>query len=84
MISIFIGNVIMGCIMVVIIFDENLGILGNQIFIVLVLFGIMGIIVGSSDNINFNYYFLFKIIEQNFGIGNLGQNDVIVFLFNFF
>lgn len=84
MMSMFMGNVIMGCIMVVIMFDENFGIVGNQIYMVLVLFGSMSIIVGSFDNINFNYYSLFKIIEQNFGIGNLGQNDVFVVFFNFF
>ncbi|XP_024383811.1 probable acid phosphatase [Physcomitrium patens] len=83
MTSTFTGNAITGRTMVVITFDENSGTSGNQILTALVPFGTMGITVGSSDNTNFNHYSLLKTIEQNFGTGNLGQNDVTASPFNF-
>ncbi|KAL3684019.1 hypothetical protein R1sor_002041 [Riccia sorocarpa] len=83
MTSTFTGNAITGRTLVVITFDENSGTSGNQIYTALVPFGSLSITVGSTDNTNFNHYSLLKTIEQNFGTGNLGQNDVTASPFNF-
>ncbi|KAL3683644.1 hypothetical protein R1sor_001666 [Riccia sorocarpa] len=83
MTSTFTGNAITGRTLVVITFDENSGTSGNQIYTALVPFGSLSITVGSTDNTNFNHYSLLKTIEQNFGTGNLGLNDVTASAFNF-
>ncbi|KAL3683645.1 hypothetical protein R1sor_001667 [Riccia sorocarpa] len=83
MTSTFTGNAITGRTLVVITFDENSGTSGNQIYTALVPFGSLSITAGSTDNTNFNHYSLLKTIEQNFGTGNLGLNDVTASAFNF-
>ena len=32
--------------------------------------------VGTTDNTALNHYSLLKTLENNFGLGNLGKNDV--------
>ena len=81
--STFTGNAISGRTLVVIIFDENSGTAGNQVYAALVPFGTMNVVVNSTDNTNFDHYSLLKTIEQNWSLGNLGTNDVSAVPFNF-
>lgn len=65
---------------VLVIFDENSGTIPNQVYA-----AIAGKAVtnpGTTDNTALDHYSVLKTLETNFGLGNLGKNDVTATAFS--
>ncbi|KAG2416055.1 phosphate-repressible acid phosphatase precursor [Aspergillus terreus] len=62
--------------LIILTFDEGLTIGTNQIYAVLLGGAVSSAKVGTKDNTAYNHYSLLKTVETNWGLGNLGQNDV--------
>jgi len=74
------ANAVSGRTLVAVIFDENengdYAPKGNQIYGVLIPYGTMkSIVPGEKCGAYYTHYSLLQLIEQNWGIGNLGRND---------
>jgi phospholipase C len=62
--------------LIILTFDECENYLAaNRVFTVL-LGGAVSGKVGTTNSTRFNHYSLTKTVEQNWGLGNLGENDV--------
>ncbi len=63
--------------LIILTFDECENYLGaNRVYTVLLGSAVPANRVGTSDNTKYNHYSLTKTVEANWGLGNLGENDV--------
>lgn len=63
--------------MIVLTFDESENYLApNRVFTVLLGNAIPSDQVGTTDSTRYNHYSLTKTVEDNWALGNLGENDV--------
>jgi hypothetical protein len=64
--------------LVVLTFDEGSTTGTNQIYAVLLGSAVSGAtgLVGTTNSTRYNHYSLLSTVEQNWGLGNLGQGDV--------
>ncbi|KAI1164022.1 phosphoesterase family-domain-containing protein [Nemania serpens] len=63
--------------LIVLTFDESENYLGtNKVFTALLGTAVSASKVGSTDSTKYNHYSLLKTAEQNWGLGNIGQNDL--------
>ncbi|KAI1171116.1 phosphoesterase family-domain-containing protein [Nemania sp. FL0916] len=63
--------------LIILTFDESENYLGNnQVYSVLLGTAVPSSKVGTADSTKYNHYSLTKTVETNWGLGNLGQNDV--------
>ncbi|KAJ8122972.1 hypothetical protein ONZ43_g963 [Nemania bipapillata] len=63
--------------LIVLTFDESENYLAaNRVFTVLLGNAIPSSKIGTMDSTKYNHYSLIKTVEDNWGLGNLGQNDV--------
>ncbi|KAI0505749.1 phosphoesterase family-domain-containing protein [Xylaria bambusicola] len=63
--------------LIILTFDESESYLKeNRVFTVLLGNAIPSSKVGTTDSKRYNHYSLIKTVEDNWGLGNLGQNDV--------
>ncbi|KAI0483714.1 phosphoesterase family-domain-containing protein [Xylaria cf. heliscus] len=63
--------------LIVLTFDESENYLGpNNVFTVLLGNAIPASKVGTTDSTRYNHYSLLKTVEDNWALGDLGQNDV--------
>ncbi|KAJ2985251.1 hypothetical protein NUW58_g5638 [Xylaria curta] len=63
--------------LVILTFDESESIFGgNRVFAVLLGNAIPSNKIGTTDSTRYNHYSLTKTVEDNWALGNLGQNDV--------
>ncbi|KAH8157924.1 hypothetical protein CIB48_g10328 [Xylaria polymorpha] len=63
--------------LIVLTFDESESYLGpNNVFTVLLGNAVPSSKVGTTDSTRYNHYSLTKTVEDNWALGNLGQNDV--------
>jgi len=63
--------------LVVLTFDECSNYLAaNRVYTVLLGGAITSTKIGTSNGTRFNHYSLAKTVEQNWGLGDLGENDV--------
>ncbi|KAI0453004.1 phosphoesterase family-domain-containing protein [Xylaria acuta] len=63
--------------LIVLTFDESENYLGpNKVFTVLLGNAVPSSKVGTTDSTKYNHYSLTKTVEDNWALGNLGQNDV--------
>ncbi|KAI0553183.1 phosphoesterase family-domain-containing protein [Xylaria curta] len=63
--------------LIVLTFDESENYLGsNNVFTVLLGSAVPSSKVGTTDSTRYNHYSLTKTVEDNWALGNLGQNDV--------
>ena len=59
---------------VIVLFDEDSGTTINHIYAAIAGKAVTN--VGTTDNTALNHYSVLKTLEMNFGLGNLGLNDV--------
>ncbi|KAI0442720.1 phosphoesterase family-domain-containing protein [Xylaria telfairii] len=63
--------------LIVLTFDESENYLGaNNVFTALLGNAVPSSKVGTTDSTRYNHYSLIKTVEDNWALGNLGQNDV--------
>ncbi|KAI0878654.1 phosphoesterase family-domain-containing protein [Hypoxylon argillaceum] len=63
--------------LIVLTFDESENYLAaNRVFTVLLGNAVPSSKIGTTDATQYNHYSLLKTVENNWGLGNLGQNDV--------
>ena len=62
--------------LVILTFDEGTTSGTNQIYAVLLGSAVPSAKVGTTNATLYNHYSLTKTVEDNWGLGNLGQNDV--------
>ncbi|GES65834.1 phosphoesterase-domain-containing protein [Aspergillus terreus] len=62
--------------LIILTFDEGLTTGTNQIYAVLLGGAVPSAKIGTKDNAAYSHYSLLKTVEINWGLGNLGQNDV--------
>ncbi|KAI8952971.1 phosphoesterase family-domain-containing protein [Xylaria longipes] len=63
--------------LIVLTFDESENYLGsNQVYAALLGSAVPSSKVGTTDSTKYNHYSLTKTVEDNWALGNLGQNDV--------
>ncbi|KAK3935752.1 phosphoesterase family-domain-containing protein [Diplogelasinospora grovesii] len=62
--------------LVILTFDEGTTTGTNQVYAALLGSAVPAAKVGTTDGTMYNHYSLTKTVEDNWGLGNLGQNDV--------
>lgn len=63
--------------LVILTFDECSNYLApNRVYAVLLGGAVPSIKVGTTNDTKFNHYSLTKTVEDNWGLGDLGENDV--------
>ncbi|KAI1196688.1 phosphoesterase family-domain-containing protein [Nemania serpens] len=63
--------------LIVLTFDESENYLGaNKVYAALLGTAVPASKVGTTDSTRYNHYSLLKTVEQNWGLGNIGQNDL--------
>jgi acid phosphatase len=66
---------------VLVVFDEDAGgTTSNHVYAAIAGRAVTN--VGTTDNTPLNHYSMLKTLETNFGLGNLGKNDVTATAFN--
>lgn len=65
---------------VIVLFDEDSGTTINHVYAAIAGRAVTN--VGTTDNTALNHYSLLKTLETNFGLGNLGKNDVTATAFS--
>jgi hypothetical protein len=67
--------------LIILTFDEGLTTGTNQIYAVLLGGAISSAKAGTTDSTAYNHYSLLKTVETNWGLDNLGENDVVATAF---
>ncbi len=63
--------------MIILTFDECENyLLANRVYTVLLGKAVPSNRIGTADGTRYNHYSLLKTVEENWGLGNLGANDV--------
>jgi hypothetical protein len=63
-----------------VVFDENAGAVPNRVYAAIAGRAVTN--VGTTDSTALTHYSLLATLEANFGLGNLGKNDVTARPFN--